>query len=113
MLKKADRLGTREFASVIRSGFRSHSPFFIIHFLPGLPAASFRISAAAPKKIYRTAVSRNAFRRRIYAAVRDIGLGRMKSVSVIIIPKRNLESLDHLALTEAVREAFVKGGLTR
>jgi ribonuclease P protein component len=110
MLAKADRLETSEFSRVMEKGGSFHSPLFIINFLP---SPSFKFSPASPKKTFKTAVSRNRTRRRIYAAVREIvSKNRIKPNLVIIVPKKKIDDLDHAALVSTIADLFVKARLT-
>lgn len=63
MLKKKERLTTKEFDRFFVIGRRLHSPLLTVIFAP-YPA--FHGAAVAGKKVYKQAVDRNRLRRRIY-----------------------------------------------
>jgi len=111
MLKKAHRLSTREFALVVERGREAYSPFFSLRFVP---ADSFKLSSTAPKKVWKTAVARNRFRRRIYAAVADVVYAeKPKPVFAALIGKRSIDDIEPAVLVRMLAELFVKAGLTR
>mgnify|MGYP005704733921 CR=1 FL=1 len=63
MLKKSERLTKKEFDSYFKVGKRYHHPLLqLIH----VPNDDFRGAAVVGKKIYKRAVDRNLYRRRIY-----------------------------------------------
>ncbi len=64
MLKKKERLSRSEFNRFFSVGKRFHSPLFTIIYAPN---PTFHASAVMGKKIGKTAVLRNKFRRRVYA----------------------------------------------
>ena len=110
MLKKADRLSTREFAAVIASGREAYSPFFSIR---SVPSASFKLAATAPKKIWKTATARNSVRRRIYGAIEKIvSRKKPRSSSVIVIAKKSIDdSSTTIASSPHFADLFVKARL--
>lgn len=109
MLSKARRLSTREFAKIMETGREARSPLFIIRFLP---SRTFKLSPAAPKKLFPTAVSRNRARRRIYAAVREIVSKRKAWPNIIvIIVKNKFDGLGRAGLVGDLEGLFVKAGL--
>lgn len=109
MLKKSKRLSTEEFNLVLEKGRVVHSPFFTIRVLGGMEA--FKISVVSPKKIYKTAVSRNRSRRVIYAILASF-LDKFKSSSYILIfPKTNILDMDHMDLMKNLEQSLAKAGL--
>jgi ribonuclease P protein component len=109
MLAKTNRLTTREFALVIGTGRELHSPFFSIKSIPG---ETFKFGQVASKKIWKTAVSRNRVRRRVYAAVRSVISGKkVKPVHCIIFVKRNLDAVEPAQLSIIINELFVNARL--
>lgn len=66
MLPKKQRLSTKEFQAVFSSGQSFHGKFFMMKCLPSKVA---RFSFVISKKIKKTAVERNKFRRRGYATI--------------------------------------------
>ncbi len=65
MLKKKERLDRVTFNRFFSIGKRFHSPSLMLIYAPH---ETFHASAVAPKKLAKTAVLRNKFRRRIYDA---------------------------------------------
>jgi ribonuclease P protein component len=111
MLPKAARLSVKEFDLVIKEGREAHSPFFSIKYAP---AGKLKISATAPKKTFKTAVSRNRTRRRIYASVRQaFPLANIEPQSIVIIVKKDISEIDSASLARMIRELFVQARLTR
>ena len=109
MLSKAERLSTKEIGAVISAGLETHSVFFVTK---RIPAAEFKFSPVAPKKIFKTAVLRNRTRRRVYAAVREVLSGkRPRQNHVAIILKKNIAELDSERLMQTIEDAFVKAGI--
>lgn len=112
MLRRSQRLSTKQFDEVIRSGKAVHSAFFLVRTLPA-PDKAVRIAAVTPVKVAKKAVIRNHTRRRIYEAVRPICEAVKEPVLAIIIAKSSAltASLDSLAAD--LRALFVKAGLLR
>jgi ribonuclease P protein component len=109
MLAKAHRLTARQFSLVMERGRQFRSPFFI---LTVLPADSFRLSAAAPRKAFRTAVSRTSARRRMYAMARELISGRRPHpVSAVLLAKEGFGRAPRAELVRSMDGLFVKAGL--
>ncbi len=68
MLKKSQRLTTEEVTLVITKGLFAQSPFFTMRFIFNKEQKS-KFAAITSKKIFKTAVARNAMRRRVYAMI--------------------------------------------
>jgi ribonuclease P protein component len=106
MLSKANRLSAKEFNLVVKTGREVYSPIFTIKYVP---ASDFKFSPSAPKKIFKTAVSRNRVRRRIYAAVRKIiSKKNIKPNMIVLIVKKDIKDIDHFHLVGATEELFVQ-----
>ena len=69
MLKKENRLTTKEFDLVFKKGKKSFSKNFM--FIKAEGKGSLKISTTVSKKIYKTAVKRNEARRKIYKILRE------------------------------------------
>lgn len=109
MLSKGRRLSTKEFDLVVKTGREIYSPFFTVKYIP---ASSFKFSPAAPKKTFKTAVSRNRTRRRIYAAVREIISPKKTNPNMIVlIVKKDITEIDSPHLVRALQELFVQARL--
>ena len=63
MLKKKERLSRLTFNRFFSVGKRLHSPHLMLIYSPH---EAFHAGAVAPKKLAKTAVLRNKFRRRVY-----------------------------------------------
>jgi ribonuclease P protein component len=108
MLSKANRLSVKEFDLVVKTGRESHSPFFTIKYIP---ASDFKFSPTAPKRIFKTAVSRNLIRRRVYGAVRDIlKTTKIKPNCIVLIIKKDIADMDSPHLVRALQELLFKLG---
>jgi ribonuclease P protein component len=64
MLSRKNRLTRSQFSEYFSTGKRLHSPLFTLVYKED---NSFKASAVISKKIAKTAVARNKFRRRVYA----------------------------------------------
>jgi len=69
MLKKENRLTTKEFDLVFKEGKKFFSKNFM--FMKIEDKDSLKISTTVSKKIYKTAVKRNEARRKIYKILRE------------------------------------------
>jgi ribonuclease P protein component len=111
MLAKHNRLLVKDFDLVIKSGRETYSPFFSIKYVP---AATLKFSPVAPKKIFKTAVSRNRARRRVYAAVREILFSKkIDRFSIVLFLKRDISDIDNQHLISAIRDLFVQARLIK
>ena len=68
MLPKKERLSRAEFNRFFSVGKKTHSPSLLLVFAPH---PTLHASVVVPKKIIKSAVKRNAMRRRIYDIVRN------------------------------------------
>jgi ribonuclease P protein component len=111
MLSKTHRLSTKEFDLVVKTGRETYSPFFSIKYIP---SSDFKLSSAAPKKIFKTAVSRNRTRRRIYAAVHEIlSLKNIRPSHVVLIVIKDIKDIDSPRLVRITQDLFVLAGLIK
>lgn len=69
MLKKENRLTTKEFDLVFKKGKKNFSKNFM--FIKMENKDSLKISTTVSKKIYKTAVKRNEARRKIYKIIQE------------------------------------------
>lgn len=81
MLPQKKRLNRKEFDRFFAMGKRIHSPTLTLIFSnePGL-----QVSAVAPKKVAKTAVARNKFRRRVYSIFEKLEHGEQAPHGVFI-----------------------------
>jgi ribonuclease P protein component len=105
MLPSKKRLNKKEFDRFFVSGKRLHSPSLMLVYTP---AASFHASAVAPKKIFKTAVSRNKFRRRIYDIYERMLREKALTGICITIAKGGAEKLDYPTLKTELSSLVLK-----
>jgi ribonuclease P protein component len=110
MLQKKERLSRAEFNRFFSMGKRFHSPSLMLIYCRD---AEFHASAVIGKKIAKTAVLRNKFRRRVY----DL-FGRMRKEQTftgvfICIAKEHAQTLTYTALKEEITEIIHKTGVLR
>lgn len=109
MLPKATRLSTREFDLVARTGQVSFVPTLNIKHIP---SDKLKISVSTPKKTFKTAVSRNRTRRRVYAAARTVvRQSKVRPSMIIITVKADVSDKSGLGLADTVSNLFVRSGL--
>src|SRR5690606_11148871 len=109
MLSKTKRLSRKMFTQVMEKGQVFHCPFFLLRV--GLGDGPTRFGVSVPKKVAKTAVSRNKLRRRVYSAI-----GRMyNSVDsdrlVVVVVKVDTKNLDYGTLASELEKIFVKSGI--
>jgi ribonuclease P protein component len=68
MLSKKDRVPRRLFKDILRKGTSVHSAHLSLRFAHGPNRA--RVAVSISKKVAKSAVARNTFRRRAYSALR-------------------------------------------
>src|ERR1017187_9526958 len=109
MLSKANRLSVKEFDLVVKTGRELYSPLFTLKYIG---ANNFKFSPTAPKKTFKTAVSRNRVRRRIYAAVREVlSSKKIKPNHIVLIVKKDIADIDSQRLVRATTDLFVQARL--
>ena len=111
MLSKSHRLVTADFDAVMEKGRVTHSSLFLMRHVA--PVKDTRVSAVVSKKVGKTAVIRNAMRRKIYEAVRALPISSLKGAHAINIAKNEAMSADYKALSGDIKDLFVKAGLLR
>ncbi|MCR4274636.1 MAG: ribonuclease P protein component [Candidatus Campbellbacteria bacterium] len=70
MLSKNKRLSTQQFDTAFSAGALIRTPHFAIRHLPSPTKTQWAV--VVPKKHIRTAVGRNALRRKIYSAIENL-----------------------------------------
>jgi ribonuclease P protein component len=115
MLRRSRRLTKGQFDETMIKGRVFHSPFFLARISETKDLSLSKIAAVAPKKIAKTAVTRNRARRRIYAAVQPLVLaGLNPGVHIILIAKAPLLMADKIGdISVEIKALFVKAGLMR
>jgi ribonuclease P protein component len=109
MLPKANRLSSKEFDLVVKTGREICSPLFTIKYIL---SGVFKFSSAAPKKTFKTAVSRNRTRRIVYDAMRGIlSLKEIKPSYIVLIVKKDIKDIDSQHLVRTLQDLFVQARL--
>lgn len=101
MLRKKERLNRTAFNRFFSSGTRVHSPSLMLVYHPD---SEFHASAVAPKKIWKKAVERNKFRRRVYDAVRILHREQLFIGAYIFIAKTGAQKTSYDALKKEILE---------
>jgi ribonuclease P protein component len=107
MLKKKERLDRLTFNRFFSMGKRFHSPLLMIIYAP---FATFHASAVAPKKLARTAVLRNKFRRRIYDVFGRLQKERAFTGVFICVAKEGAPQVSYDVLKRELNELIRKTG---
>jgi ribonuclease P protein component len=107
MLKKQARLQRVAFDRSFALGKRSHTPYYtLVH----VPEDAFRASAVAPKKVFRTAVERNTFRRRVYDIFRHVHAETKCTGTYICIARSGARGASYAVLRDTLRAGVEKIG---
>lgn len=103
MLKRAHRLGKSNFDTVFKKGKRHHFPHLtIIH----APSEHLHASVVVGKKVAKSAVKRNAFRRRIYAQIHRQLVKDGATGTFIVLTKPSFATLPRKTANELVSESI-------
>lgn len=108
MLSRKERLTRSEFNRFFSVGKRLHSPSLTLIFAPH---ERFQASAVIGKKVAKTAVSRNKFRRRVYDVFERYHRNGLNTGVFICIAKQPASSLPYAALKEELGELIHKSGV--
>ena len=109
MLPKSKRLTTATFKRVIEKGQSFHGPFFVVR--KYIVSGPSRFAVSVPKKVAKTAVSRNKIKRQVYSAVKSMETNISSDVNVTIIAKVGADSFDDLV--KEIEQVFVKSGIIK
>lgn len=109
MLPKAKKLIKDQFTTVIEKGQAFHSPFFILKI--SHQEGNTRFGVSVPKKVAKTAVSRNKFRRQAYSIVGHFIDEIADNLLVVLVFKTGSEKLKFHELQEEIDKIFVKSGI--
>ena len=118
MLRRSRRLSTEQFNEVIKKGKAFHSLFFQLR-LSRNPGEPTRAAAVAPVKMAKTAVARNALRRKIYETISPMLPESVDGYYVIVFAKPTLlpagqfQAPSNEAVAEDLKALFVKAGILR
>ena len=105
MLKKSQRLLTKQFNQVMSKGKVLHSTLFMARVLKG--QVGTKIAAVAPVKPFKRAVDRNKVRRKIYNALRPVEAG----THIIIFAKIGVLQATLEEIAADLKSLFVKAGI--
>lgn len=72
------------------------------------PSPTFKGSAVAPKKIFKTAVSRNKFRRRVYDVFERLLREKTPNGVYICIAKAGARDIDYTSLKDELLALILK-----
>ncbi|MEK7681008.1 MAG: ribonuclease P protein component [Patescibacteria group bacterium] len=111
MLKKSNRLTTKQVLGVMKNGKVVNSPLFVLRYITNQPDT--RISAVAPVKIAKKAVIRNRARRRMYGVLREFFPSIISGIHAIIFSGSDLVSYDFESVRDGIRDLLVKGNLIK
>ena len=111
MLPRSKRLRIEDVESIMSSGKSFHDSFIITRLL--LTNKPCRFSVSVPKKIAKTAVSRNKLRRQVYSIVKKMESEINSGFDTFIIMKSGSEKLSFSDLTLEIRKIFVKSRLLK
>ncbi|MEK7501556.1 MAG: ribonuclease P protein component [Patescibacteria group bacterium] len=109
MLKKSNRLTTKQVLDVLKNGKVLSSPLFILRYIENQPDT--RISAVAPVKIAKKAVARNRARRRMYGVVREFLPSIIPGIHAIIFSRNALADSDFESIRNELKGLLVKSRL--
>ncbi len=110
MLKKKERLSRRTFNRFFSVGRRIHSLHLMLIYAP---YETFHAGAVAPKKLAKTAVLRNKFRRRIYDVFERIQKESPVKGVFICIAKEGAPRSSYDVLKKELMELIHKTGAIR
>lgn len=82
MLKRSERLNRQQFSELGRSGKRFHCDVATISFTKH---GHFHAAVVVSKKVSKSAVTRNTFRRRVYALLYQAKLAGQTGVFVVVV----------------------------
>jgi ribonuclease P protein component len=111
MLSKRNRLGTKQFDEIMEKGRIIHSPFFLLRVFKTEKRTG--VAAVAPKKVAKTAVSRNKLRRKIYSAARPLYKTLQAGVNLIIIAKPAVLEASQQEIVSDIEKLFIKAALLK
>jgi ribonuclease P protein component len=113
MLKRSNRLSTKQFMEVMEKGRVTHSPLFIMRILSKENLVmDVRIAAVAPKKVAPTAVLRNGIKRHIYEAVQPMIHSIIPNTHIIIFAKTEAVKADFKAIGADIKNLFSKAKIS-
>lgn len=110
MLPRSLRLTTKELEVMMEKGRVAHSALFLVRYTK--VEGKTRIAAIVPKKIGKTAATRNSGRRKIYNAIAPIIPSLKDGLHIVLFAKASALKED-ANLPVDLKEVFVKSGLMK
>ncbi len=111
MFAKSHRLNRIEFTKYFASGRRTQGPYFTII---STDAPALKVAAVVGKKVSKSAVDRNRFRREIYGELkRQQQAGQLGDHAYIVIAKPSLAGLSRIKRLAALKTALAQSGKAR
>jgi ribonuclease P protein component len=115
MLPKSERLSVRDIA-LLENGRSVFGTHLSIRYSPARSNTSAagslkKFSVTVSKKVAKTAVLRNRIRRRVYVALREAKSSISKSVFLIVIPKKECDTLAIAEIKSELTALFNKAGI--
>ena len=104
MLPSSHRLSSRDITLIMEKGRVVHSTLFIVRWVPGEDHA--RIAAIAPVKVAKTAVGRNALRRKIYRGVQNIYPHIIPGIKAAVLAKSGAVTATPETIQSDLMKAF-------
>lgn len=104
MLKKAQRVSRADFATFFKKGKRFHSEHLTVVFTP---SSTFHASVVVSKKVSKSAVTRNTFRRRVYAKLSGYSVKNQTGVFIVVL-KPSFATLTRKEASEEFSRLIVK-----
>ena len=105
MFKKSERLTQSEFSEYFRIGKKHHFPALTIitH-----PISARKVAVVVGKKVAKSAVRRNALKRRVFASLRDVLMAGDHKGVLIVILKNPFNSLARKTADDLLRESIAQ-----
>jgi ribonuclease P protein component len=104
MLKRSQRIQRADFATFFKQGRRFHSDHATVVFTP---YPTFHASVVVSKKVSKSAVTRNTFRRRVYAKLAAQSTQKQTGVFVVVL-KPSFATLTKKESHEEISRLIVK-----
>lgn len=111
MLKKSNRLTTKQVLNVMKNGKVVNSSLFILRYMTNQPDTC--ISAVAPVKVAKKAVVRNRARRRMYGVLRGFLHSVIPGIHVIIFSRNDLVSYNFETIRSDIRNLLIRAKLMK
>jgi ribonuclease P protein component len=100
MLPRAARLSRKE-VKALRNAVRKATPSMVVYYRPR--SQGFRAAVSVGTKVEKTAVRRNALRRKVFGALSMISTELPRVDALFVIRERSLLSLSGEELTSLIR----------